>query len=190
MAVVIPSTSPRAHDLKRRLAMSFLFNDPSYSMQHSHNLMDLNLFIERLEDRSFDATPQTDYRELAALTSLLDIALDDARSTGLDLSDKKIAEQFDDKVDTLATSIKGIIQSIGTPGAAFISKIEAKENLLLVSQRIGDTVRSRPKPKRSVFVTDEKRQERMDSWVVKKEKEKDVEEDTIHVQVGEWMLDA
>jgi hypothetical protein len=120
--------------------------------------MDLNLFIDRLNDQAFDTTHQTDYRELAALISLLDIAVDDARSVGIDLTDRKTEEQFDDDVEAFAAAIKNIIRSIGTPGAAFMSKIEAKEVLELVSQRIGDTLRSRPKAKQTVW--DDARRER------------------------------
>lgn len=151
MVRCMPSVSPRTHDLKRRLAMSFYFNDLSYSSQHSHLLMDLEKFIDRLEDRDFDTDAQTEYRELAALISLLDIALDDGRSLDFDLKDAGRAERFDKKVDDLAGIIKGIMSSIGNPGAAFISRIEAKEVLELVSQRISDTLRSKPKAKITVF---------------------------------------
>lgn len=148
---VLPSTSPRAHDLRRRLAMSFYLNDISYAARHSHHTMDLNIFIDRLNDKAFDATAETDYRELAALISLLDIAVDDARSVGLDLTDRKTEDQFDDDIEAFSAAIKDIIRSIGNPGAGFISKIEAKEVLELVSQRIGDTLRSRPKARQTLW---------------------------------------
>jgi hypothetical protein len=43
------------------------------------------------------------------------------------------------------------MKGIGNPGAAFISKIEAKEALELVAQRISDTLRSKSKPRDTVF---------------------------------------
>jgi hypothetical protein len=131
--------------------MTFYFNDISYSLRHSHHLMNLDLFITRLEDPSFDLTPDADYRELTALVSLLDIAVDDARSTGLDLTDREQERRFDKDIDDLAATIKDLMKGIGNPGAAFISKIEAKEALELVAQRIADTLRSKPKPKDTVF---------------------------------------
>jgi len=151
MVECTPSITPRTHDLKRRLAISFYFNDLSYSTTHSHLIMDLENFIDRLEDHDFDTDTQTDYRELAALISLLNIALDDGRSIGQDLKDEDTATQFDKSIDELASVIKGIMSSIGNPGAAFISRIEAKEILELVSQRISDTLRSRSKAKITVF---------------------------------------
>jgi hypothetical protein len=131
--------------------MCFYFDDISYSLKHSHDLMDLDKFITRLEDPTFDLTPQADYRQLTALVYILNIAIDDARSTGLDLTDKKQEKRFDRDIDDLAGTIKDLMKGIGNPGAAFISKIEAKEALELVAQRIGDTLRSRPKPKDTIF---------------------------------------
>jgi hypothetical protein len=102
-------------------------------------------------DTDFAATNETDYRELGALISLLDIAVDDARSIDLDLTDRETEKQFDADVERFALAIKDIMRSIGTPGPGFISKIEAKELLELVSQRIGDILRSRPKLKQGIF---------------------------------------
>lgn len=131
--------------------MCFYFDDIAYSLKHSHELMDLDLFITRLENPTFDLTPQADYRQLTALVYILNIAIDDGRSTGLDLTDKEQVRRFDRDIDDLAGTVKALMKGIGNPGAAFISKIEAKEALELVSQRIGDTLRSRPKPKEAIF---------------------------------------
>lgn len=131
--------------------MCFYFDDISYSEDHSHSIMDLEVFIERLDDPVFDTDPLTDYRELTALILLLDIAVDDGRAINLDLSDKVIENKFDAKVEEFGAAIKDIMRQIGNPGAAFISRIEAKEMLELVSQRVSDTLRSRPKPKETWF---------------------------------------
>ncbi|KAF4635782.1 hypothetical protein G7Y89_g2304 [Cudoniella acicularis] len=147
----LPCVIPRTHDLRRRLAMCFYFDDLSYSSAHPQTKTNLNRIIERLDDPAFDANSQTDYRELAALVSILDIAVDDARTPNLDLTDKDTARDFDESVDLLVAIIKDVMRSIGNPGAAFISRIEAKEALELVSQRISDTLRSRPKPKLTHF---------------------------------------
>jgi hypothetical protein len=113
--------------------------------------MDLNIFSRRLEDPAFRTTPQTDYRELTALILLLDIAVDDARSTKLDLSDKTVEKEFDENIEEFGAAINDIMRQIGNPGAAFISRIEAKEVLELVSQRVSDTLRSKPKAKHTLF---------------------------------------
>lgn len=131
--------------------MCFYFGDPSYSQAHSHTSTNLDKFIDRIENPIFKTTPETDYRELGSLIALLDIAVDDGRSPGLDLTDKVSAEHFDEDVDYLVAIIKEVMRGIGNPGAAFISKIEAKEKIELVSQRIADTMRSKPKPKLTHF---------------------------------------
>jgi hypothetical protein len=158
--------------------MSFYFNDVKYSMKDCHTNMDLHEFIERLDDKDFDTNNEIDFRELGALIFLLDIAIDDGRSLNLDLTDETTERNFDDAVEGFSNAIGDIIKSIGNPGgtyshsgrgsfinrqnlrhaakiptAGFISKLEAKEILSLVSRRIGDTVRSRPKPKETVFKT-------------------------------------
>ena len=131
--------------------MSFYFNDISYSTKHSHMLLDLDKFIDRLEDKDFDTDAQTDYRELAALISLLDVAVDDGRCIELDLTNPETEKQFDKNIEDFGATIKDIMKSIGNPGAAYVSRIEAKEVLDLVSQRISDTLRSKPKAKITVF---------------------------------------
>lgn len=139
--------------------MSFFFNDASYSTSHPHTTMDIQKFITRLEDSTFDARPQTDYQELTALVLLLDVAVDDGQSTKLKLRDPITEKRFNKDVDELVSSIKDIMKSIGNPGAAFISRIEAKEALELVSQRIADTVRTKKVVKESWFDRDRARNE-------------------------------
>ncbi|RDL37132.1 uncharacterized protein BP5553_04565 [Venustampulla echinocandica] len=141
----IPSITPRTHELRRRLAMCFFFNDLSHSSTPPHTAIDLNWFIDRLEDPAFDTNSRTDYHELSALVSLLDIAVDDGRSVNVDLTDNETAQRFDDDVDALVEAIREVMRCIGNPGAAYISRIEAKEGLELVSQRISDTLRTKPK---------------------------------------------
>jgi len=141
----------RAHELRRRLAMCFFFEDISYATEHPHTVLDLQRFMGRLDEPVFDINEKTDYQQLAALVLLLDIAVDDGRNVYLDLTNTSAAERFDRDVDDLVMAIKDVVRGIGSPGAAFISRIEAKEALELVSQRIADALRSRPKPKKSVF---------------------------------------
>lgn len=131
--------------------MCFYFNDLRYASDHSHTLVDIDDFFDRLAQPSFSINPSTDYRELAALVLLLDIAIDDGRSIMLNLTDDAIDRRFNEDIDQFAAAIKDIMKNIGNPGAAFISRIEAKEALELVSQRIADTLRSKPKARHQWF---------------------------------------
>ena len=115
MVQIIPSTSPSTHDLKRRLAMTLLFNNLSYASKHSHSTMILDYFINRLEGSDFDTGPETDYRELGALVSLLDIAVDDGRSISMDLNDDATWRKFDNDIDEFSGTIENVMKSIGNP---------------------------------------------------------------------------
>lgn len=148
---IMTSGLPRVHDLQRRLALGFFFNNIDHCRQNSQEQMDLKRFAERLDDKEFDAGPNTDFPQLTALIRILDIAIDDGRPMGLNLQDTENEVLFNKDVDNLVLVIKGIMTSIGNPGAAFLSRIEAKETLELISQRVADIVRTKRKPKESWF---------------------------------------
>lgn len=133
--------------MRRRLATAFYFNSLANSQEHSHRTVDLHQFTQRLDDAEFKITSQTDYRELSALASLLDVAVDDGQRIGLDLSRRDVCQKFDQELDVLSARIKGVVKGIGNPGAAFMSRMQARDVLDLVSQRISNTLRQIPKPK-------------------------------------------
>ncbi|KAF8859377.1 hypothetical protein BDZ45DRAFT_650149 [Acephala macrosclerotiorum] len=159
MVEVISSIHPHTHDLRRRLAMCFYFNDIEYAKTHSHSIMDLDSFISRLDDPAFDTTSKTDYVELKALIMLMDIALDDGRSTKLDLSDPVVEKKFNEDVEALSAAIKDILTGIGQPGAGFISRTEAREMIDLVSDRMKETLRTKRKSTHTWFDLDKGRKE-------------------------------
>ncbi|RFU32528.1 hypothetical protein B7463_g3840, partial [Scytalidium lignicola] len=147
----IPSTSGRIHDLRRRLAMAFYFNDIKYIAKPSHSIINLDHIQNRLNDAEFKINEKTDFRELAARITLLDIAVDDGRHEDLDLTDPDKENDFNESVDMLVSRIKAVLRATSTTaGAAFISRIEAKEVVDLVSNRIM-TIRARRKAKISIF---------------------------------------
>lgn len=121
--------------------------------------MDLDSFISRLDDPAFDTTSKTDYVELKALIMLMDIALDDGRSTKLDLSDPVVEKKFNEDVEALSAAIKDILTGIGQPGAGFISRTEAREMIDLVSDRMKETLRTKRKSTHTWFDLDKGRKE-------------------------------
>ncbi|EKD14596.1 uncharacterized protein L3040_000120 [Drepanopeziza brunnea f. sp. 'multigermtubi'] len=147
----ISSTTPRTHDLRRRLATSFFFNSLSYAKTHSHTLMSLDSVIDRLADPVFDTKPSTKYRDLAALLNLLDIAVDDGKSLSVDLTNKKVEEKYNKDVEELSATINSIMSGINTGGASNISRMEAKSLADNVSKRIAVTLRTKRKPKENWF---------------------------------------
>jgi hypothetical protein len=143
----LPSTSPRIHDLRRRLALCFFYSDDSHAEQNPHYTLNISKITRRLTEDGFQPNQETDYVEFSALIALLDIAVDDGRNMNLDLKDKTVAERYDEQVELLIKVLSHIHAGIGNPGAAFISRIEAKETLEVVRQRFTDTLRARPKAK-------------------------------------------
>jgi hypothetical protein len=148
---VLPSTTSRIHDLRRRLALCYFYGNDSHSEQNPHYTLNLSRITRRLTEDGFQPNQETDYVEFSALIALLDIAVDDGRNVNLDLKEKAVAERFDEQVELLIKVLSHIHAGIGNPGAAFISRIEAKETLEVVKQRFSDTLRARPKPKLSHF---------------------------------------
>ncbi|SZF05496.1 unnamed protein product [Blumeria hordei] len=148
----IPSIVPRSHDLRRRLALCFLFNDSTYAKSHPHQLADLSILIERLEQDDFQSRCYQDYRQLKALVMLLDIAADDGQSSQRPISDPAVETNFNDDVEQFSASVRRLLGGIGAPQTGYISKIQAKEMIEMISQRIIHTMRTKPKPVHEWFV--------------------------------------
>jgi hypothetical protein len=111
----------------------------------------------QLHDERFDVNrhkaskgPKFDFWELAALTSVLDAAIDSV--AGRDgFPDKKTEAQFNQEVDVLADRIKAIFTSIQDSGASHLKRTEAKEGLQALHYRLIYGVRTKPRPKKAWF---------------------------------------
>ncbi|RKF56829.1 hypothetical protein GcM3_192008 [Golovinomyces cichoracearum] len=170
----ISSVLVRSHELKRRLACCFLFNDLRFATAPSQNIFNFNTFIDRLKSKDLQVTHDTNYYELRALIMLMDIAVDDGRSSSVDLNDQCIEDTFNNHVDNFSMSIKEILGRLKTQDTGYVSKIQAVEAIEAFSQRVIHTMRTKPKPVHEWFVERGKRknaleQERrdMESFVAK-----------------------
>lgn len=117
-------------------------------MQQNFDVWKLN---KELDGQRFKVNKGTDYVELAATMSLLDIAIGNGQSDDLDLGDPQAEKEFNDDVDALAYQIKILWSSISEVGASFISRIDAKEVMEGLRNRLIFTVRTRSKPRPSIF---------------------------------------
>jgi hypothetical protein len=147
----IPATEWRVHELRRRLALAFFFNDVEYTTNAPQKLIDLSDIRTRLEQPQFKIDKDTDYYELAAMISILDIAIDDGRSTTIPLTDPEAEQEFNTEVDALAARVYIMWSHISDAGASFMSRIDAKEVLESLRQRLSYAVRTKPKPKKGIF---------------------------------------
>jgi hypothetical protein len=129
----------------------FFCEDINHSAEEPYKVFELWQIIEQLHGTRFKIDRDTDYVELAATISILDIAIDNGLSASVDLTDVVAENNFNANVDALGARIRDICYSINDAGAAFISRIDAKEVMEGVRHRLIYTVRTRTKPKQGVF---------------------------------------
>ncbi|KAJ5557289.1 hypothetical protein N7494_001204 [Penicillium frequentans] len=142
--------------LRYRLAVAFLLRNPSPLMEPVQDVLDLQRLArslngdERFHVKVHKAKGDYDYGELTANAILLDIAIN---TTLYDLRYRqdKTDEDFNEAVDALATQIKRIFSSIEDTGASHLKRMLAKETLESVHYRMVYSVRSRPRPKNTLF---------------------------------------
>ena len=153
----IPDSNTRLHELRRRLSLAVFCKDYDLTKKPAEENFELWRLVQELGTARFKINKETDYVQLAATMALLDIAIDNGHSAGLDLSDPQAEKEFNSDVDELAYQLKVIWSSINDVGALFISRIDAKEVMEGVRNRLMYTVRTRVKPKASIFDLPEKK---------------------------------
>ncbi|TFA99742.1 hypothetical protein CCMA1212_008402 [Trichoderma ghanense] len=138
----------RTHDLRRRLAISFLFDDPSLGRHHPEAVFTVKKAIDRLNEDDFSITSQTDFAELKAMITTLDIAVDDGSPP--ESGSPEDEDAFNQDIDQLAAKLRDIWRKINDAGMK-ITRTEAKSVVEWVQQRLSNTVRTRKKAKKSIF---------------------------------------
>lgn len=111
----------------------------------------------------------TDYALLTASLQLLNIALDDGSSVeapnlsymhlsrislaSLEKSaeEKAKEEKFNSDIDTLATALRDIWSSISEVGAGQVGKLDAREAIEMLRNRLLYTVRTKPALRKRIF---------------------------------------
>ncbi|KAL2069138.1 hypothetical protein VTL71DRAFT_15476 [Oculimacula yallundae] len=180
----IPSTSPRTHDLRRRLALCFFHASTSYAQKNGYHSTTIKSLMGTLQTSRFqirhqkDDDPGTDYQELRALIYLLDVAIDDGLSSDRDVSDKEQEAMHNEDVEEFGRQLDWIGSKIQTGGAAFFTRLDTKEALTMVQQRAVGMLRTKPKPRNAWYdpeegkkVEDFKREQKGMASFLKKEPE-------------------
>ncbi|PGH26408.1 hypothetical protein AJ80_01906 [Polytolypa hystricis UAMH7299] len=146
-------TTPRLALFKARLALSFLCRDPSPLDRPASHFFDLDLITAQLRDKRFQFRRQQsdlDFYDLCALTSILDVAIDIGTATPAFATPRE-EDEFNARVDDLSDSVKVIFSGIQVSGASHLKRTEAKEALQAVHYRLMYGVRTKPRPKKSLF---------------------------------------
>ncbi|KAK3393076.1 hypothetical protein B0H63DRAFT_8821 [Podospora didyma] len=145
----IPLMSPRLIDLRRRLAIVFVFDDPQRARARPEDNFSMRAVMDRLEADEFIVDRNyTDFYELAALALLLGVAIGDGNPpTG----GKEAINQYNAEVDEVARRLKIMHCSINVQGPGFASRLDARTSLEDLERKLEYVVRTRPRPKTNIF---------------------------------------
>lgn len=181
----------RTLDLKRRLASAFFFDDPKRADTRPEDTVTIRAVIDRLEEDEFQLNAETDFKELHALMMLLNVALGDASKDRV-LSpliantlegrerERVLMAEFDAEVDELAESMKSMVTRVAPLSKGVHEwRIETKNAMELIRERLVYQVRIKPVPKIKMFGDDGedvgshvKQQDFMKGFFLKKGKNK------------------
>ncbi|KKY38730.1 hypothetical protein UCDDA912_g01260 [Diaporthe ampelina] len=141
----------RTLDLKRRLASVFFFDDLQRADKRPEDTVNIRAVIDRLEEADeFQINQDTDYHEFEALMMMLNAALGDASRQ--DDRAEKSAVSFDAEVDELADGLKSMLTRVAPLNRGLhVSRIEAKNAMELIRERLLYQVRIKPVPKKNIF---------------------------------------
>lgn len=146
--------------------MAFFFEDSSYLTPTITSLSSLPSITRHLRTSRFDIHQTTDYANLSASISLLNIGLDDGDPPPLSStspfseelttgSNKKYPNTseaaFNKAVDRLAHRVHTMFTSIVDTGASHMTRTEAKDVLEAFHARLVYAVRTKQKPKVMLF---------------------------------------
>ncbi|KAH6894064.1 hypothetical protein B0T10DRAFT_456316 [Thelonectria olida] len=145
---------PRHHiessDLRRRLALTFLFDDPELAQKDPDKAVTVQKLIDRLDQDDFALSQDTDFTELQASILFLNTALDDGHFVKTD--DPNDEKQFNEDIDELVRRLREIWKEINDSGMK-LSRTELKSTIDWVRQRLMYSVRTKKKAKSSIFDT-------------------------------------
>ncbi|KAF4470894.1 hypothetical protein FALBO_2198 [Fusarium albosuccineum] len=144
----LPISRPKSHDLRRRLAVAFLFGDPGLGRHHPDDTVNIRGIIDHLSEDGFSVGPKTDFAELQANIIILNIAVDDGSFTRSDGPEEE--KHFNSDVDELTDRLRDISRRINDAGMK-LARTEVKSVIDWVQQRLAHSVRTRRKAKKSVF---------------------------------------
>lgn len=122
--------------------------------------------VDRLEEDEFQLNAETDFSELKALLLLLNIALGDASkhrvsipltvTTSALTGDQQLCQNFDFEVDELAKSMQNMAARVAPLSKGIhVPRIEAKNAMELIRERLLYQVRIRPLHKYQTFADDD-----------------------------------
>jgi hypothetical protein len=151
------SSVPQLHanliELRRRLALVFVFDDPRRAFSPPEDTFSIRSVIDRLDqaDEFVVDRTNTDYFELLALSEMLSVAVGDGSPPAGNSSSLEAVKQYNADVDELAHRIRFMWSNIHEQGAAYMSRLEVRVQLRDFERKLQHVVRTRPPPKEDIF---------------------------------------
>jgi hypothetical protein len=148
----IPPLHVKLIELRRRLALVFVFDDTRRAFSPPEDTFSIRSIIDRLEqaDEFIVDRTNTDYVELLALSEMLSVAVGDGSPPAENTSPEAV-KQYNSEVDELARKIKFLWSNIHEQGAAYMSRLEVRVQLRDFERKLQHVVRTRPRPKEDIF---------------------------------------
>jgi hypothetical protein len=139
-------------ELRRRLALVFVFDDTRRAFSAPEETFSIRSIIDRLDqaDEFIIDRTNTDYFELLALSEMLSVAVGDGSPPG-DVASPGAIKQYNAEVDELAHRIRFMWSNIHEQGAAYMSRMEARVQLKDFERKLQHAVRTRPPLKGDIF---------------------------------------
>ncbi|KAK4198442.1 hypothetical protein QBC40DRAFT_93351 [Triangularia verruculosa] len=179
----LPFLDPGLIELRRRLALTFIFNEPQRARSRPENTFSMQSILHHLEhsQQFLISRHNTDFYDLRAMSEMLSVAVGDGAPPQEGPGNNEAHRQFNAEVDKLATHLRNMWSQIADNGASDSSKWEAKVQLKDFEAKLTKVVRTRPKSTNNVFgigehdEDDEKpvlKQTSLSGWMVRKQKTK------------------
>ena len=165
----LPVSTHACCAVRRRFALAFFYKDGSFLTEESSPLPQPSQVAEYLRSqKDYTVKHSMDFQQLAASMSLLDISVDDGDRPSEAL-DPEREKEFNREVDELSNTVRDMFSRIVDAGASHMSRTEAKEVMVAFEARLQYAVRTKPRPKGSIFGDVESKESRnfMKNWVQK-----------------------
>lgn len=145
-----PISNRRAHELRRRLAICFLFDDADLGGQNPDDIITIRRLIDRLAKDDFTINSKTDFDEFRARIIILDIVIDDGSFAATGNKDEET--NFNSDVDELAGRLREFWTKINDTGLK-LARAQTKSVVEWVQKRLLVSVRTRKKAKKDIYDT-------------------------------------
>ena len=131
--------------------MACFFEDVGHSTRSPDVTVDLLEITKQLGRPEFKVNRDTDYHQLGAKISILDVIVDNGLSAEYDMRDEAAENEFNEEIDRLIAHVQKMASSINDAGASFMSRLDAKEVIEGFRYRLAYAVRTKSAPKASIF---------------------------------------